>query len=126
MKALDCVKRRKKLNDDEIIRLLSLLCVSDTALTSDEKVQLCNIYFREIAKNRLRRFIDLNYVLLVVGLLLACSCMAVLVTGYDGNMMLFYICCVFNLCLCMYRISRSFEDLKQWLLRDTNEEKENE
>ena len=122
-KTLGCVERRRKLEDEEIGRLLDTLCFTDTALTSDQKVQLYNTFVREIKKNRLRRFIDLNYVLLIVGLLLACSCMAVLVTGYDGNMMLFYACCVSNLCLCMYKISQSFRDLKRWLLREQGDRK---
>ena len=122
-KTLGCAERKRKLKDDEIGRLLDTLCFTDKALTSDEKVQLYNTFVREIKKNRLRRFIDLNYVLLIVGLLLACSCMAVLVTGYDGNMMLFYACCVFNLCLCMYKISQSFRDLKRWLLREQGDRK---
>ena len=122
-KTLDCVERRKKLEDDEIGCLLDILCFTNKVLTSDQKVQLYNTFVREIKKNRLRRFIDLNYVLLIVGLLLACSCMAVLVTGYDGNMMLFYACCVSNLCLCMYKISQSFRDLKRWLLREQGDRK---
>ena len=125
-KTIDCVERRRKLEDEEIGRLLDTLCFTDKALTSDEKVQLYNTFVREIKKNRLRRFIDLNYVLLIVGLLLACSCMVVLVTGYDGNMVLFYLSCATNLCLCMYVVSQSFRGLRYWLLIGFSEEKENE
>ena len=125
-KTLGCAERKRKLKDDEIGRLLDTLCFTDKALTSDEKVQLYNTFVREIKKNRLRRFIDLNYVLLIVGLLLACSCMVVLVTGYDGNMVMFYLCGVTNICLCACGVSQSFRNLKQWLLRDSGKETESE
>lgn len=75
-------------------------------------------------EKRLRRFIDLNYVLLIVGLLLACACVVSLVTGYDGNEVLFYICCAGNLILCNYTLSKSFNKLEKMLVSKQGEKNE--
>lgn len=121
--AFDSVSERKrKLDDYEIGKLIDRVCFTDAPLLSIEKVWLYNTFVREIKKNRLRRFFDSNYVLLITGLLLACSAMVVLLTSYDGNIVLFYVSSAANLCLCTFTISKSFWRLKDWLNRKEIEE----
>lgn len=115
---LEVVERKRKLEDHEIGKLLDIVCYTGCQLSYTQRVQLYNTFVREIKKNRLRRFIDLNYVLLVIGLLLACSCIVVLVTGYDGNLVLFYMTCIANLILCSVVLSKSFRKLEHWMLRE--------
>lgn len=111
------------MKDSQMGKLLAKLCFTQLSLTIEEKEVLYYQLLKEIKKNRLRRFIDLNYVLLVVCLLIACSCIAVLVTGYDGNQVLFYVCCAANLILCCYTLGKSFCRLREWLLCDNKEKK---
>ena len=117
------VKHRKELQDYPAGKLIDRVCFTDVPLTNYEKEVLYCLFVKEIMKNRLQRFIDLNFVLLVVGLLLACSSIVVLVTGYDGNLVLFYMSGIANLCLCTCTLSKSFSKLKSWLIRDSKENK---
>ena len=116
-------ERRRRLEDYKAGKLLDRMLFSNVPLFECEKEDLYYLFVKEIGKNRLQRFIDLNYVLLIVGLLLACSCIVVLVTGYDGNKVLFYVCCAVNLILCCYSLGKSFNNLKVWLIRDNKEKK---
>lgn len=113
---------RKVIQDYPAGQLIDRVCFTNVPLMPYEKKVLYCLFVKEIMKNRLRRFIDLNYVLLIVGLLLVCSCIAVIITGYDGNLILLYVSSVANLCLCTYTVSKSFRSLKHWLLRDENKE----
>ena len=116
-------EERKRIQDYPAGKLIDRVCFKDVPLVPFEKEELYRLFVQEIMKNRLQRFIDMNRVLLIVGLLLACSCIVVLVTGYDGNMILFYLTCAVNLILCTYVVSDSFNKLKPWLIRDSKEKK---
>lgn len=107
------------------LRTLELLdkMNSSELLTSEEKEELYNYVIGDIKKSRLRRFVDENYVLLCVMVLLAGSFCAVMITGYESNEMLLYCSCIANLLLCCVTLNRSMKKLEVWLLR--SEEKEN-
>lgn len=107
------------------LRTLELLdkMNSPELLTSEEKEELYNYVIGDIKKSRLRRFVDENYVLLYVMLLLAGTFCAVMITGYESNEMLLYMCCITNLLLCCVTVNRSMRKLEIWLQH--NEEKKN-
>lgn len=109
--------------DKEVCLLLDKM-VDGVELTLEEREALYEACGNQFRKNRLRRFIDDNYVLLVIGLLLACSCIVVLVTGYDSNLVLFYLGCAVNLVFCTVTVSKSFGKLSVWMLRNKEEKSE--
>jgi len=108
-------------NDGDVLRLLDLM-KAGAPLVEEQREALYAAVVKKFKSDRLHRFCNENFVLLVVGLLLALSWVAVLVTGYDDSMVLVYLCCVFNLVLCNITIGRSLKKFQFWLDIDKSKE----
>lgn len=108
-------------NDGDVLRLLDLM-KAGAPLVEEQREALYAAVVKKFKSDRLHRFCNENFVLLVIGLLLALSWVAVLVTGYDDSMVLVYLCCVLNLVLCNITIGRSLKRFQFWLDIDKSKE----
>ena len=105
-------------DDCDIITLLEMMRAG-ALVVSEQRVTLYSAVINKFRTNRLRQFCNENFVLLVVGLLLAASCIVSIITGYDSNLVLFYVCCIINLVLCLFVVGRSMRKLEYWLHLET-------